>query len=189
MLEGIITLASSTFFPGGNIGSLLSQWEQMGLFSYVLPFLLIFALIFGILMKINLFGDSTRSMSAIIALAVALMSLQFDFVPTFFAEVFPRMGIGLAAILAILVVGGLFIDPNNKGIMIGLMILSLIIVAVVLVKSAGAVGWYWLPDNWPEIVGVIIFIALLAAVIGAGATGDKKDNESVLSQLLKKAGN
>ncbi len=51
MLGGLISLA----WYGGAIGDVLSSWEQAGFFSYLLPFLLIFALVFGILTQIQLF--------------------------------------------------------------------------------------------------------------------------------------
>ena len=62
--------------------------------------MLIFALVFGILIKTQIFKDN-KAVNGIIALAVAFMALQFDFVPTFFAQIFPRLGIGLAIILGI----------------------------------------------------------------------------------------
>ena len=35
------------YFQGGAIGNILNIWEQAGIFSYAIPFLLIFALVFG----------------------------------------------------------------------------------------------------------------------------------------------
>ncbi|MHA1988971.1 MAG: hypothetical protein ACW98D_20315, partial [Promethearchaeota archaeon] len=115
MVEGLMFLASYGYFQGGALGNLLNVWEQAGIFSYAIPFLLIFALVFGILSRMNIFKKSNNEpntmISAIIALAIALMALQFPFVPMFFAELFPALGIGLAIILVVLVISGLFIDP------------------------------------------------------------------------------
>ena len=69
-------------FYGGSIGNLLAQWEQIGMFSYILPFLLLFALIFGILSRIKIFDN--KSLNTVISLAVSLMALQYDYVPRFF---------------------------------------------------------------------------------------------------------
>src|SRR3989344_2867821 len=102
----IAFLASGSFF-GGGFGEILAKWQEIGVFSYILPLLLIFALIFGILTKMSLLGDN-KAVNAIIALAVGLMSLQFDFVPRFFSEIFPRLGIGLAILLVLLILTGLF---------------------------------------------------------------------------------
>lgn len=44
-------------YTGGDIGNFLSQLEQMGFFAYALPFLLIFAITFGILSKVHIFKN------------------------------------------------------------------------------------------------------------------------------------
>ena len=88
------------------------QWEQAGFFTYLLPFLLIFALVFGILTQIKLFKDS-KSINGIIALVVGLLALQFPMVPQFFSEIFPRLGIGLSIILVIMILLGLFLNSEK----------------------------------------------------------------------------
>ena len=111
MLEGLlsnIVMASYTYFEGGAIGDMLSKWQQAGFFSYVLPFLLIFALIFAILERVGIFKDN-KAINAIIAAVVGLMSLQVQMVSQFFAEIFPRLGVGLAILLVLLILTGLFI--------------------------------------------------------------------------------
>ena len=131
MLKELISLA---WFEGGAIGDLLSAWEQAGFFSYLLPFLLIFALVFGILNQIQLFKEK-KAINAIIALVVGLMSLQFPMVPLFFSEIFPRLGVGLAIILVVLIFVGMFIDPGKAGIFYILMGIGAVIVVVVLVAK------------------------------------------------------
>jgi hypothetical protein len=165
MIE-VVSLAWSGFY-GGTIGNLLIKWEQFGVFSYVLPFLMIFALVFAILGRMKVFGEN-KAVNVIIALSVSLMSLQFDFVPRFFSEVFPRVGVGLAIILVILILAGLFIDPGESGIMWALLGIGGVIVVVVLINTAGALGWstgYWWQDNWDVILGVIVFLVLIVLVV------------------------
>src|SRR3989344_3665538 len=104
MLKGLMFL--QTLGYGGDIGNLLDQLAQTGFFSYILPFLLIFALVFGLLSRTRIFED--KSINGIISLVVALMALQFNFVSVFFAEIFPRLGIGLAVILVLLIIISFF---------------------------------------------------------------------------------
>jgi len=111
MITGGIFLQPYGFY-GGNIGNILSNLQQLGFFSYLLPFLIIFAVVFGILSKVRIFGDN-KSIDAIISLAVGLMALQFGIVSSFFAELFPRLGVGLSVILVILILTGLFKDGND----------------------------------------------------------------------------
>ena len=185
-------LASYGYFQGGAIGNILNIWEQAGIFSYAIPFLLIFALVFGILSRMSLFkksdGTPNTVISAIIALAVALMALQFPYVSMFFAELFPALGIGLAIILVILIVSGLFIDPENKGWMVGLMVVSIIVVIGVLLsasRSAGFIFGTWWRYNWPTLLGIGIFIAMIIAIIAASSPRKDFRANNLLAQALR----
>lgn len=196
MIEGFGFLAFYSNVGGGAIGDLLFQWEQAGVFNYVLPFLLIFAMVFGILSKMNMFGskDGTstgKGINVVIALAVGFMSLQFNFVSVFFSEIFPRFGIALSIILVLLILAGLFIDPKNKGFMVGLSVLVLIIVAVVVLQSLDAFGWYagygvgyWFGGNWATVLGILVFVGLIIAVI-AGSSKSNDANDNLLAQALR----
>ena len=167
MLEEVM-LVSYPYYGGGTIGQILSQWEQYGFFSIILPFLLIFALVFGILEKTNVFKDN-RSVNGIIALVVGLMSLQFPFVTVFFSEIFWRLGVALSIILVVLIILGIFI-PKKSWVTYALFGIGVIILIVTLVNTAGAVGWYsgyWWYDNWPLVAGAIFIIAVIGTIIGA----------------------
>lgn len=184
-------LASYGYFEGGTIGNILNTWEQAGIFSYAIPFLLIFALVFGILSRMNLFKKADNkpntTISAIIALAVALMALQFPIVPRFFASVFPALGIGLAVILVILVIAGLFIDPSNKGWMVGLMVVSIVVVIAVLVSASWEIGFVfgtWWRYNWPTLIGILVFVGLIVAVVAASQPKKDFNSKSLLAQAL-----
>ena len=104
--------------------------------------MLIFTLVFGILSSTKIFREN-RSVDAIIALVVALMALQLEMVPVFFTEVFPRLGVALAAILVILILAGFFIDPKKAGIMYTLLGVGVIAAIAVLVSASGNTGFYY----------------------------------------------
>ena len=165
------------------------EWESAGVFVYVLPFLLIFVLVFGILSKLSIFNEN-KGVNAIIALVVGFMALQFNVVSTFFNELFPRLGIGLSIILALLIITGLFINPKNKGWMIGLSIISLIIVAIVVYTSFNNWPWtysVWFQNNWANVLGILVFIGLIVAVIVFSNTRDKNGNfesDAILAKAL-----
>jgi hypothetical protein len=175
MFEEMIFLQSASVFPSGIIGEMFSKWEQAGLFSYLLPFLLIFALVFGILTRTQIFKDN-KMVNGIIALSVALMSLQFDFVPTFFSQIFPRVGIGLAIILGILIVTGLFIDSKNNVINYILLAIGVIIIGLIVIQSAGALGWQsgeWWNENWQMVMGAIVLLIVVGVMIGGSSKSNK----------------
>ncbi|HLC86926.1 MAG TPA: hypothetical protein VJH65_01455 [Candidatus Nanoarchaeia archaeon] len=183
MLKELIFL--QTFGYTGNIGNLLDQLAQTGFFSYILPFLLIFALVFGLLSRTKIFEGS--SINGIISLVVALMALQFNFVSIFFAEIFPRLGIGLAVILVLLIVVGFF--SVDKGWMTYVyFILGAIIFVVILINSAGALGWAntsWWYANWRTLLVVLGLIIAVAIIIGGSNPSSTKEAESPLMKILK----
>ena len=101
-----------------SITDILNTWNDIGVFSYIIPFLLIFAVVFAILDKTGMFSTKdkdNRAIIAIIAVSVGLLSLQFDFVSEFFAVIFPRFGIGLALFLVVLIFLRFFYPESDSG--------------------------------------------------------------------------
>ncbi len=171
-------------FAGGGIGELFSQLEQLGFFSYALPFLILFALIFGVLSRMNLFGTTSKVTNAIVALSVSLMALQFGFVSEFFSEIFPRMGAGIGIILLVLIVFGM-VNPNkkwNKGVM---MIFGGIILYVILTQTFGGQDWYRFGDWWPENWFTFLVIGLIVAVVGAVISNTPQQSNSAFDSVMK----
>jgi len=194
MINGVTILASYGTFGGGTLGDLFAQWEAAGVFAYALPFLLIFAIVFGLLMKLNIFSrgtDQNKGINAMIALAVAFMALQFDIVSLFFSEIFPRFGVALSVILVILVLGGLFIPTNkeNNWFMVTLAIIVFIIIAIVIFNSLNAFGWgiggSGLRYVWDRYGAIIIFAAIIIAVVLI--TSPKRQNRPRFSSILSRA--
>lgn len=58
----------------GELGTFLSDLEGTGLFAIVLPFLLVFALAYGLLEEIDVLGNSQAN--AIVALVIGLFFIQ-----------------------------------------------------------------------------------------------------------------
>lgn len=175
MFEWMINLASA--FSTGALGDMFLKWEQAGFFSYLLPFLLLFSLVFGILTRVQIFKDN-KIVNGIIALTVAIMALQFDFVPNFFSQIFPRLGVGLAIILVIFIIIGLFTDSKNNAINYVLFGIAIIVIGLILIKSSGAVGWQsgsWWGDNWQMIVGAVFLVIIVSVIVGSSSPKPKPD--------------
>ncbi len=183
MFESVI-LSWYSAYGGGTIGNMLSQWEQAGFFAYLLPFLLIFALVFGLLTSIKIFEDK-KAINAIIALVVGLMALQFGFVSQFFSEIFPRLGIGLAVLLVIIIFLGILM-PKESWINYTMFGVGAIIVIIIIAKTAGAVGWsssWWWNNNWPTIIGIVFILAVIGIIVSSSKP--KKPLGEQASTLVK----
>lgn len=188
MFENIFSLVTHGF-GSASIGNVLAQWEASGVFSYMIPFLLIFSIIYGLLTQIKVFGDtkesSGRTINAIIALSVSLLSLQFGFVSRFFSEIFPRLGIALAVLLVVVILLGLF-APNKNWMTYAFFGIGLIILVSVLVNTATAFGYGWnfgfylQQYSWP----IFILIAIVVIVAAATPSPETHDAQSRITKAL-----
>lgn len=156
----------------GSFNSLITNLEGIGFFEYVLPFLLIFALVYGILSSIKMFKEN-RGVTAIIAFSIGLLALWQGIAVAFFAQIFPRLGIGLSILIAALILVGVFVPMDKYGkegwgnyIFLGL---GGLIFIVTLIKSGEAYAWYsgagWFTENLAVIVVGLVIIGAIVAVI------------------------
>lgn len=176
MLNKILFLLSETVTPREqtSIGKMFVQWEQAGFFAYIIPFLIIFALLYGILSKIKIFGDDSKKVNAILSVAIALISVQFSFLTDFFAALFPRFGIGIAVILVAMVMMGLFYEEKHKGTML---YVGIGVFVIIILSTFFALGWgsdWSISENLPLILMVVMFVGLLYAILKGKKKEEKK---------------
>ncbi len=173
----------------GSITEVLNYWAEIGVFAYVLPFLLIFAVVYGILSRMNVLGEAgkNKGVNAVISVAIGLISLQFDIVTNFFATIFPYTGVGLSILLVFLILGGLLGVFEVTGgkmhwtrtmfIIIGLVIAIFVVFNSLTDTTAWASGMWW-SEYAPSIITLAIIGLLVWAVVGgkgeAGDGGEKK---------------
>ncbi|MAH06860.1 hypothetical protein CMI38_01255 [Candidatus Pacearchaeota archaeon] len=148
-------------FYGYSIGDVLNTWADMGIFAYALPFLMIFALVYGILDRTGILGNN-RGVNSTIALAFGLLALQFDYVSGFYASIFPYAGMGLAVLLIAMIFLGLTGDQGgvNKtwlgiGVVIGL---------IVLVSAVS--DMFWLGGTAAGLVGAMPALIAIGIIVG-----------------------
>ncbi|MSS74332.1 hypothetical protein EXS72_01695 [Candidatus Pacearchaeota archaeon] len=153
------------FLQGFSLYDLYAQWETSGIFDFLLPALLIFAVIFGILTTTKVMGEN-KGVSAVVALTCALMAMRLQIVSDFFGLLLPGLGIGIAVIVVVLILGGLFMSKENSdkwmpiflwgGIVIGL------IITISVMNSLAWFGSIWWQTNWTSILWVVIILVALA---------------------------
>ncbi len=158
-------IGTGAFLQFFSLYDLYAQWETSGVFDFLLPALLIFAVIFGILTSTNVLGGN-RGVNFVIAAAAALMAMRLQIVSDFFGLLLPGLGIGVAVLVVILVMAGLFMSNANwrqwmPTFFWGGVVLGLIIVISVLNEFA----WFgspWWQTNWVSIVWIVVLVAILA---------------------------
>ncbi len=147
----------------------------------ILPFLLVFVLIFAILQKSKILGDGKAQIDALVALAVGLILIGFPVPRGIIVNLMPWMAVGVAVILVFLILygfvaGDLSGDKTPKWMKITFGILAGLFVIGVVMKVTGL---------WSYVLGGFSFggefwvnVAVIALIVGAmivAVTGAKKD--------------
>ncbi len=161
-----------------SLRDLYFQWEGAGVFEFLLPALLVFAIVFGILTSTKVLGGN-RGINFIISIAVALIAMQSAFVSEFFSVVFPNLGIGLAILLVVLIFMGLFVSKGNfmefsNTLMWGGLVLA-VIIAVITLNQFAWFGSIWWQENWISALWILIIILIMAPFLMPTKTQAEKD--------------
>ena len=149
-----------------NIYDILVAWEEMGVFSFLLPALMVFAIVYGILSTNRFLGDN-KGVNVVIALSMALLSLQFGYVQEFFATIFPYAGIGLSVLLVAIILMGIVTDKPavQKWVFFGVGAFIFIVVMLYTITDFGWLGGYTGGDWVPTIIVGLLIIGALVAII------------------------
>lgn len=174
-------MMTSMFMPFFSLHDLYSQWETSGVFDFLLPALLIFAVIFGILTSTGVLG-ANRGVNFVIAATSALMAMRLQIVSDFFGLLLPGLGIGVAVLVTVLILSGLFLQKANwrqwmptffwGGVVIGL------IIVISVLNSFAWFGSVWWQVNWVSVVWVVVIVAILAPLFVTPKTENEKGWEN-----------
>ncbi|MEK6848536.1 MAG: hypothetical protein AABX65_02805 [Nanoarchaeota archaeon] len=169
----ILSLISAVFLQSRGIYSFQDLLNQP-LFVETLSFLIIFGIVFAVLLNIKTFEDK-KGIVAIIALAVGLLALQFGSVVNFFLIIFPKMGIGLAVLLVLMILAASFLNegPANAGIykwiLFGVGAIIFLITVYTSFSDYSFFGSSWWNQYWNTIISAIIIIVAIVAVIATSS--------------------
>jgi len=144
----------------------------------ILPFILIFVLMFAVLQKSKIFGEGKSQIDALVSLVVALILIGVPAPRNFIVSIIPWLAVALVVLLIVLVIygmGGEYDSDAKKGLNIpGWFSKALLIVAIIFVLVLVLVysGWWesivgsWNGSGWMSniillvIIGVVLWIAL-----------------------------
>jgi hypothetical protein len=167
-----------TFYPTfGGFYQIIEQWQQFGVFTVLLPLILVFAIVFAILEKINILNN--KGVHLIIALAVGFFTVSNPYVSAIFMPLFANLAIGVAILIVLVILIGLAIKPDSKSFPYIFGIVGGIIFIVVLARTGmfrvlfGDNVDIWLTQNSAWLV-LFIFLALIGVGVILGAKKESK---------------
>lgn len=189
-----------------NFSGLYYQLQNWGFIDVLLPFLMIFAVVFGILEKIKLFGDDKKNINIVISLtfgflfiAPHLMGMPATKDPVaIMMKAIPNVGVLLGALVLLLILIGFWL--KGEFTLEGHNVLSTIVflgsVGVILYIFGKAAGWWngagwprWLSfmgngNAWAVILSIGVFIAGIL-LITSGGKSEKPLSKMNLKDLGK----
>ncbi|MBW2981088.1 hypothetical protein KY360_06755 [Candidatus Woesearchaeota archaeon] len=165
----------------------VSTLEAWGLTDVMLPFLLIFVIIFAVLEKSKLFGEEKRNINTVIALVFSLLVViphvtnrypaGMDVVDILNTAL-PAVSIVVVAILMLLVLIGIF---GHEKVFLGMTApgwITFVSIMIILLIFGNAAGWWgsgwevWLNRYFGSDAIAIIIMLLVFGVIIAWITGE-----------------
>ena len=166
----------------------ISFFKDFGLFDVVLPFLLVFAIIFAILEKTKILGtegkDQTpkRSLNTMVAFVIGMLVVATNKIVTAINETLPNVVLIIVSFVAFLMMIGVFMGSeelnfykDHRAFAIGFMVFSLIaLILIVLnsIKLSKDQSWLdWILDylvnniSGPVVTSVIFLIIAVIAIV------------------------
>jgi len=151
----------------------------------LLPFLLVFVVVFAILQKSKILGDGKAQIDAMVALVIGLLLIGLRQPREIIVGVMPWMAVGLAVLLVFFILYGFVAGDLSKapdwmkitfGILAGLFTLGVILY----VSGFGSVVMGWFSSSgssgiWTNVLMVVLVLGAMAVAMMSGKKKKDKD--------------
>lgn len=182
---------------------MIAELHYMGVTDVLLPFILVFTIVFATLQKTKIVGEGKRQFNVIIALVMALsvviphvvgVPYPFTFDPVdVLNQVLPQVSTVVVAILMLLIMVGVFgANIDIAGTSLGGLVVLVSIIGVI-AMFGGALGWfefpYWLNFLYDsKMQATIVSIVVFGGIMWFIAKDDTKTKKPEDKTLLEKLG-
>lgn len=151
----------------------------------ILPFLLVFTLVFAVLEKTKILGDGKRQVDAIIASVIGLIFIAFGEATDIVVRMIPVLGVALVVILIFMLLFGVtfregeFNMPFGLKITVGILA-GILIIATVLILAGGLdyVSGFITSEGSGAIIINVVLVLIIAGAIFAVIFGGKGESGS-----------
>ncbi|NQV08223.1 hypothetical protein HQ529_00035 [Candidatus Woesearchaeota archaeon] len=175
-----------------NLVDFVEWLESWGLTDVMLPFLLIFTILFAILQKTRVMGDEKKNLNVIISMIISLMVVIPHVLGSYPSEAWdpvvimnnalPTVSLLVVAIIMMLILIGIF---GGEARFLGATLpgfISFASVVLIILIFGGSAGWW--PGFWDWLMNLVgadavalIIIILVFGIIIAFITSEPKDRE------------
>jgi hypothetical protein len=149
----------------------------------ILPFILVFTLVYAILEKSKILGEGKHQINSIIALVIGLILIGVPLARGVITDIVPIIAVLAVIILVFMLifgfVGGTGKEGNlNKGLKITIGIITGIVLIIAVLWSTGWLETIVSAAKQPESQGIwqsVIFIIIIIAVMAVALSGKSKE--------------
>lgn len=168
----------------GPWANLMQTWSQYGVFTVLLPLILVFAVVFAILERIKLFKNAGVHM--LIALVIGFFTISNPAVSGFFMYLFGNLAWAIAILIAVVILLGLAIKPEDDTWRKIFIPVGVVLLLAILARPTpwgvsgfqfifGDAFWNWLGMNMPMVITLLLLGGAVIAVVLAGKAEANKD--------------
>ncbi len=158
-------------------------------FEIILPFLLVFTVIFAILQKTRVLGDGKRQIDAIVALVIGLIVVSYGYATNIINSLVPFLAVSAIVILVFMILAGMIFEQGkyqfHQKVQVTIGVLAAIGVVIATLIATG--GWDYLWNrfsftNQSALLANVLFLVVIAAAVivvsmGAKKSGDEKKKD------------
>src|SRR3989344_6631342 len=166
-------------------GDLTKSMEQWGLFDVVLPFLLVFTVVFAFLEKTKVFGTNpqVKRFNIIIAIVMGLLSVRLPIYVNIINNSLPKIAVMIVALLMYFILVAMFSGEGYEKQFSGylkwiLVVLVLFVIWAFVSSITNIVIPAIIANNLPVIISLLAFAAVIGFVVSdrnAGSAPKKED--------------
>lgn len=181
---------------GTELGQIITRLESLGIIEILLPFFLIFTIIFAVLERINLFDRDDKNISTVLAFIIATTTViphvtgrypsGYDPITIINALIPSAAAIAVASVLVLILIGvfreGDILGSGPSNAVMGLMLLILAYVFGSTVGWWGRTGINWLGTDTLTLVIVILSFGLIIRFITGG--DEDEDDTAPLDEYI-----
>src|SRR3989338_2366626 len=167
-----------------DLYSVITQWQEIGVYGVLLPFLLIFAISSAILEKIKIFGAGKKQINVLVSAILGLLFLQNVYLIERIQFILPKVAFSLLIFVLFLLLGGVLSGKTHEASN-GWSWLAFLAAAIFLIWSLSPLesegfGWdpvYYFFETIPQWIVVIAIVGTILYFLtkepGSSSSGKK----------------
>ena len=173
-----------------NLADSIDYLISLGVFDILLPFLLVFSIVFAILEKTKILGADKTNISAIVSIVVGLLVVVQKGIVQTINLFLPRVSLIIIVILMGLLVISMVMGKEFSGLKGGVLgfAIVIIIIAIILALTTPPTGYgnNWLtPTDIQILLSLGVPILILILVIGLVTGKPNQPKKNYLQELAK----